>query len=394
MQPYVEITNHAAYDSVRVSVINLGHWEGYKFTNALPQSFQELDSLYKLCFTSTNDGTLGGDSLTIPDWINKDNTPLLKDLTLNSCGYIGEIPPTIFSLDSLEILAFAGNTLLGDSMQIPTDINASNFPNLKFLDLRDCMFGGDIPISLSTLVKLEGLLFENLPLNEQVFPSWINDNLTSLGQLSTWNCNFIGNFPSLENLNSLWQLFLGYNNFDPQAIPEHLFDLPIIDLSLPATNLTDTISYSDSLNFAKWLDLERIDLSGNNLVIDTFPTWFNINVFPDLRDIGLDECEIQHLETIDLDTSKLQHINLGDNKLEFPDFDKNRLLYQHLQSKRLNPSYVPQDSVDLIRYITVWEDQNTIEVEANSKGDSVRYVWYRDGEPINDQNRLNSSIAI
>ncbi|XP_072972818.1 receptor-like protein EIX2 [Typha angustifolia] len=139
-----------------------------------------------------------------------------------------------------------------------------NLTNLSYLNLRNCLFYGKIPIAHYNLTSLTYLNFKDNNL-EGPLPSWLW-NLTNLSYLNLQECQFHGKIPdALGNLNSLAYLNLGYNNLEgplPRSIGQ-LCNLRRIDLSY--LGIGGDIRELVSMLGCKWNDMEEIILSSNNL---------------------------------------------------------------------------------------------------------------------------------
>ncbi|KAG7579189.1 Leucine-rich repeat typical subtype [Arabidopsis thaliana x Arabidopsis arenosa] len=152
--------------------------------------------------------------------------------------------------------------------QLNSKSNIFMLQNLRFLDLSNNHFSGQILSSLGNLSNLTTLDLSENHFSGQI-PSSLG-NLLHLTFLDLTDNNFVGEIPtSLGNLSHLTLLLLGANKFVGE-IPSSLGNLShLTDLALCENNLAGEIPSS----FKNLLHLTNLDLSQNNLVGE-IPSFF------------------------------------------------------------------------------------------------------------------------
>ncbi|KAM7477804.1 hypothetical protein LguiA_026017 [Lonicera macranthoides] len=279
----------------------------------------------------------------------------LTALHLSSCRLNGALPEKIFHLQTLKILDLSDNAELNGSLpeflknvnlqtlvlrytkvsgQLPNSIG--NLGMLSTMDLTNSNFTGQIPKSMGKLTQLAYLDFSSNMFTGAVPSLQMSKNLTHIDLSSNnlsgsfsftqfesfvnlayidlqWN-SFTGRIPSsLFGLPSLKQLQLSNNHFDgslpeiPNAsssmldtlelignklegeIPSSFFDLKRLNiLSLSSNNLNGTIQLE---NVQKLVNLITLDLSYNNLSIETGGYHSGLYPFPQFTTLKLASCK-------------------------------------------------------------------------------------------------------
>ncbi|XP_059287539.1 receptor kinase-like protein Xa21 [Lycium ferocissimum] len=146
----------------------------------------------------------------------------------------GSIPPSIFNITTMQIIALTGNNLTG---KLPTTI-CDHLPNLKGLYLSFNSLDGVIPPNIQKCRKLQIL---SLSVNE-----------------------FTGTIPrELANLTALIELYLGVQHMEGE-IPVELGNLKKLQLlSLPGCNLVGSIPTSIfNMSALQIVELDENKLSG------------------------------------------------------------------------------------------------------------------------------------
>ncbi|XP_020888528.1 receptor-like protein 12 [Arabidopsis lyrata subsp. lyrata] len=152
--------------------------------------------------------------------------------------------------------------------QLHSNSNIFMLQNLRFLDLSNNHFSGQILSSLGNFSNLTTLDLSENHFSGQI-PSSLG-NLLHLTFLDLTDNNFVGEIPtSLGNLSHLTILLLGANKFVGE-IPSSVGNLShLTDLALCENNLAGEIPSS----FKNLLHLTNLDLSQNNLVGE-IPSFF------------------------------------------------------------------------------------------------------------------------
>lgn len=133
-------------------------------------------------------------------------------LRLPGLGLYGPIPDnTIGRLDALTTLSLHSNALTGN---LPSDI--TSLPSLRFIFIQQNKFSGEIPSSLSLLLKFIDLSFNSF---SGEVPTTIQ-NLTHLTGLNLQNNSLTGSIPNV-NLPKLTQLNMSNNQLNG-SIPQSL----------------------------------------------------------------------------------------------------------------------------------------------------------------------------
>ncbi|PHT61412.1 hypothetical protein T459_34752 [Capsicum annuum] len=222
---------------------------------------------------------------TIPPEIGNFTNLICLDLHTNQIS--GTIPSQIGSLIKLQILHIFDNHLNGP---IPEEIGylseLGNLKNLNYLELSNNQLTGSIPSSFGNLRNLQSLFLGNNNLIEEI-PSSIC-NLTSLTLLHLFRNNLKGNIlQCLGNISGLWCVTMSHNNLSGELPPSicNLTSLQILDLG--RNNLMRAIPqcFGNMSSHLEVLDMQHSNLSGDNLLNDTFPMW--LGTLPELRVLSL-----------------------------------------------------------------------------------------------------------
>nr|GMD75355.1 receptor-like protein 12 [Ipomoea batatas] len=258
------------------------------------------------------------------------NLRMLSHIDLSDCNFSGSIPASIGKLTNLVHLSLARNQFSGS---IPS-FNLSK--NLTVLDLSSNKLTGEIPsFNLSknlTLVNLSSNKFSG------EIPSSHWDGLDNLEVLYLNNNSFSGPIPaSLFSLPSLQTLYLFMNKFSGR-----IFDLqknvssPLTDLDLGSNNLEGPIpsflfqlrslsslslssnKFSGTVQLTKFKNLEstyNLDLSYNNLAIETNISEAELPFFPQFQFLSLASCNLQHIPDFLKNQSRLAMLDLSSNAI-------------------------------------------------------------------------------
>nr|GMD82814.1 receptor-like protein 12 [Ipomoea batatas] len=241
-----------------------------------------------------------------PDFFNEFTN--LTVLSLSYCYFSGTVPQKLFQLTKLAHLDLAWNHFSGP---IPS-FNLSN--NLTLVDLSNNQFAGEIPFS-----HWDGLHnLEKLYLNNNSFSGPIPASLFSLPSLQTlylFMNKFSGRIIDLQkNVSSpLRDLDLGSNNLEG-PIPSFLFQLQNLSSLSISSN-----KFSGTVQLAKFKNLEStdstLDLSYNNLAIETNLSEAELPFFPQLLFLSLASCNLQQIPDFLKNQSRLAMLDLSSNNM-------------------------------------------------------------------------------
>ncbi|KAL5735776.1 hypothetical protein ACOSP7_030232 [Xanthoceras sorbifolium] len=295
----------------------------------------------------------------------------LTSLSLSSCELCGSFPENIFCLPDLRMIKLDGNSALTGSF---SKVNWSS--SLRFLDVSETSFSGQLPDSIGDLKFLEYLdirYCKFIDLSSNNFSGHIPSSLSNIEQLrelELWKNNFIGEIPYIfSNLTQLSWLSLSNNrlsgpipssvvsglrnlvsiNFDENsldgAIPFGLFTLPLLEsVDLSGNKLTDIDLGNNRLhgpipssifefenligldlssnNFSGTIDLyrfgqlkklEHLYLSHNSLSLNN--TIKANSSFPPLIGLGLSSCNVNEFPEVLLAAESIEMLDLSDNKI-------------------------------------------------------------------------------
>nr|GMD78942.1 receptor-like protein 12 [Ipomoea batatas] len=304
-----------------VSVIRL---DGINLSVPFPDFFSDFTNLTVLSLASCNF------SGTVDRKVFQVRTLQTVDLSFNEMVGGGSIPDSIGKLTNLVHVSLARNQFSGS---IPS-FNLSK--NLTVLDLSSNKFTGEIPsFNLSknlTLVNLSSNKFSG------EIPSSHWDGLDNLEVLYLNNNSFSGPIPaSLFSLPSLQTLYLFMNKFSGR-----IFDLqknvssPLTDLDLGSNNLEGPIpsflfqlrslsslslssnKFSGTVQLTKFKNLEstyNLDLSYNNLAIETNISEAELPFFPQFQFLSLASCNLQQIPDFLKNQSRLAMLDLSSNNI-------------------------------------------------------------------------------
>ncbi|KAH0713684.1 hypothetical protein KY289_009643 [Solanum tuberosum] len=261
--------------------------------------------------------------------IHRSNT-LLMELDISYTGISGELPHSIGTLKSLNILNLEGCQFSGC---IPDSIG--NLTQITELILSLNHFTGHIP---STISKLKHLT--NLHLSSNSFSGEIPDvfsNLQELRFLDLFNNSFIGSFPSsISNLTHLQRLALSSNSLSG-PLPNNASNLQkLTQLDLYDNLLNGTIpSWLFSLHLLRpFLSLSKNQFSGLPDELKTNPALIKLDLSNNQLSGSVPQSlvNLTYLYTLDLSSNNitgpfpasilslthLEYLDLSSNSLSGP----------------------------------------------------------------------------
>ncbi|KAH0707117.1 hypothetical protein KY289_012193 [Solanum tuberosum] len=252
--------------------------------------------------------------------IHPSNT--LLELDIFSTGISGELPDSIGTFSSLNILDMYGCQLSG---RIPDSVG--NLTQIRYWDFGNNHFTGHIP---STISKLKQLTF--LGLSSNSFSGEIPDifsNLQELRYLYLRNNSFIGSFPStIVSLTQLQRLDLSINSLSG-PLPNNvsmLQKLTLLDLSYNSLNGTIPSSSVFSLPLLSSLSLQHNQFSGLDDELKTNPTLAHLDLSHNQLSGSLLQSSLSNLtnlSTLDLSSNNIT-IDVG-KQITFPGLEVLRL---------------------------------------------------------------------
>nr|XP_043619875.1 receptor-like protein 7 [Erigeron canadensis] len=231
---------------------------------------------------------------------------MLSRLELDRCRFNGHIPQSIGNLTKLSKLDLSSNNFSGKipSFKLCSNLNhidlslnslSSSIPsdhfqglhNLTFVDLKFNAFSGALPSSLFSLPQVQWIDLSN---------NNFNGPLVNLSDVSTF---------LLERLN------LSQNRLEGE-IPSALFSYQMLKvLVLSTNNLSGTI-LMESIKGLR--NIATLDLSYNNMSIETRLEESNISPFPQFSSLQLASCNLQNFPNLRNQT-RLSTLDLSDNKI-------------------------------------------------------------------------------
>ncbi|XP_058742846.1 receptor-like protein 50 isoform X2 [Vicia villosa] len=278
--------------SAFLSILDLSNCQ---FQGPISLSFSNFTYLTSL---SLSQNRLNG---SIPSSLSKLQRLIFLDLSYNSLS--GQIPNMFAGMTKLQKLYLTSNNIEG---QIP-----SSLLNLTQLVLLDCSYNkleGLIPKKSAGLQKLTYLSLSHNLLNGLI-PSWCL-SLESIKYLDLSYNQFKGSISVISSY-SLETLSLCHNELHGN-IPKSIFSLANLTfLCLSSNNLSGVVNFR---HFSKFQNLNSLSLSHNSQLSLNFESNVNYN-FSQLTELDLSSLSLTQLPKLSRKPSKLQYIDLSDNKI-------------------------------------------------------------------------------
>ncbi|PIM99234.1 Leucine-rich repeat protein [Handroanthus impetiginosus] len=295
----------------------------------------------------------------VPDFFA--NFSRLTTLSLAYCSLLGSFPEKIFEMPSLQNLDLEGNMLLSGTFP--------SFPlngSLRTIVLRKTNFSGSLPDSISNLTFLSRLKLSSCSFFGRIPPTI--GNLTELTHLYISDNNFIGSIP-LSNLSKKLTYLDASHNSLTGNIPSSLFALP----SLIWLQLSDNEFHGQvqELSNRSSSFLKELDVSSNNLE-GPVPKFFS---------------ELEQLQILSLSSNKfngtVQLEMFKSPYLEVLDLSHNDLFIQSTESASslpLLPNVISLTlaSCKLQRFPSLHRQSRLFELDLSSnqlKGEIPNWIW-------------------
>ncbi|KAH1211703.1 Receptor-like protein 6 [Glycine max] len=278
-------------------------------------------------------GNLSSDILSLPNLqqlylsFNKDlrgelpksnwSTPL-RYLDLADTAFSGNIPDSIAHLKSLNILDM--NNCNFDGL-IPSSL--FNLTQLLLLDLSNNKVSGNIPDSIGHLKSLKMLVLRNCNFDGLIPSSLFN--LTQLLLLDLIDNNLTGSIGEFSSY-SLKYLFLSNNKLQGN-FPNSIFELQnLIYLSLSSTDLSGHLDFHQ---FSKFKNLNYLELSHNSFLSINFDSTADYFLSPNLKFLNLSSCNINSFPKFIAPLQNLIQLDVSHNNIRgsIPQWFHEKLLH-------------------------------------------------------------------
>ncbi|KAK9161988.1 hypothetical protein Syun_002890 [Stephania yunnanensis] len=259
----------------------------------------------------------------------------LEKLDMSFNGFVGPLPSLKSSCMTIARIHLSFNEFSGP---IPSSYANNSLPNLTHLVLSKNQLNGTIPPSLFTLPSLQEMYLDRNKfigiLDDEAFPNSISSPLKRLDL--SYNL-FEGNIPKfISKFTSLEYLFLGSNNFHG-AVDLRMFasikNLSKIDLSDNIKLLINTSDLAITIPSLSFFGASSCNLS----VVPTF-----LRYQPHLQILDLSNNQI-HGKMPDWLWNNLEYVNLSNNSLvgfedPFSNHSSSSLTYLYLSSNHFEGS--------------------------------------------------------
>ncbi|MCU0415975.1 MAG: hypothetical protein MUE33_02205 [Cytophagaceae bacterium] len=302
---------------------------------------------------------------------------------------------------SLILICLANYTLLAQKYFIP-DVNFIRYLKAAYpqvLDIDDSL-RIDIAETITTNINCPNYGIENLDgiqffKNTTVLDIYDNrihylpplDNLTKLTQILAFN-NDLSSIPDISNLTLLYRLYLGKNK---------LTNIPSLDNNVNLRELHIEKNLLTTLpSLASLTQLVSLHV-GENVHLSQLP---NLSTLVNLRDLYFYKCNFTTYPNIS-NNNQLVRIYSGYNTYTslpdfsiFPNLDVVEITYSNLTFEDILPlttypgfdtifSYTPQNKIGIETTVSLPELSSfIIDVGIDAGVTSNRYIWYKNGNPI------------
>ncbi|KAL0370878.1 UNVERIFIED_CONTAM: Receptor-like protein 54 [Sesamum angustifolium] len=212
--------------------------------------------------------------------------PQLRILSLCDCSLSGPLHPSLSKLHFLSVVQLDGNDILS-----PIPNFFANFSYLTTLTLGGCglynSLSGSIPQSLFSLPSLKTLILSDNQLSGRLYE-----------------------FPTLQ-FSNIVELDLSDNRLEGQ-IPESFFTLERLEFLILSHNFFNGTVQLEKFQRLRYL--RSLDLSYNNLFVDTSITNTSLSTFPQLFGLGLASCNLDKFPAL-INHPKLEYLDLSNNRI-------------------------------------------------------------------------------
>ncbi|KAK9167517.1 hypothetical protein Scep_002708 [Stephania cephalantha] len=297
------------------------------FFGPLPHSFGNLGKLALLDLSWNN---FEGE---VPSSFSKLSS--LQELRMAPNRFVGPLPSIKASRKTIATINLSSNKFSGP---IPSSYANNDLPNLTYLDLSNNQLNGTIPPSLFTLPSLQQMYLDQNKfigiLDDEAFPNSISSPLTMLDlsyNLLEGNIpKFISKFTSLERLNLRSNNFHGAVDLRMFASIKNLSGIDLSDNIMLLIDTSDLVITIPSLS----------EFAASSCNLSAVPRFLRYQ--PQLNSLNLSDNQIQG-KMPDWLWTNLQNVDLSNNSLvgfedPFSNHSSSSMRYLHLSSNHFEGS--------------------------------------------------------
>ncbi|KAL4351792.1 hypothetical protein GQ457_06G005740 [Hibiscus cannabinus] len=268
----------------------------------LQGSFQNFPPNASLQSLVVSDTDFGGQ---LPESIG--NLRQLTWVELANCKFTGPIPKTLKKLTQLIHLDFSYNNFSGP---LPSFTPLRNLTELILLDNQ--LNGSIHSTNWSSLLNLISLNLRRNSFSGTVPPTLFQSE--SLKVMDLAKNQFSGGFSEVQGVSSLLEVIdLSHNGLQGQ-FPMFMFEIHgLVQLSLSWNKFSGLIPLSA---FQKLKNLSSLDLSFNNLSIDSSFANIPLPPFPNVVHLNLASCNLTKFPEVVKNLSNLYHLDLSSNRIQ------------------------------------------------------------------------------